>query len=122
MRQVQTIACSPLTGKVRMEQDVIAQSVGCYRIVLIIAAERHPVVVQLLRTEYQYTLVAIFIVLNDSKRRECLTKTYTIGQDAAIVLFQLVDDGKCRITLEIIELIPDCATMEPRLLIGQHIF
>ena len=64
---------------------------------------------QLLRAQDKNGLVSVLIILNDRKSGECLAETYGVGKDAAVESFQLIDDGECRITLEIVEFVPDDA-------------
>ena len=85
-----------------MEQYIVAQTVACNRVVLIVGTERLPVVVQLLWAKHKHTLVTVLVILNNSKGCESLAKTYTISKDAAVVLLQFVDDGKGSIFLEIV--------------------
>ena len=89
-----------------MEQYVVAQTVACNRVVLIVGTKRLPVVVQLFRAKHKHALIAVLVILNNSKGCERLTKTYTVGKDATVVLLQFVDDGKGGIFLEVIELVP----------------
>ena len=44
-----------------------------------------------------------------------------MGQDVAVVFLQLVDDGKCRIALETVELLPDGRVLEPSRFFAQFI-
>ena len=85
-----------------MEQYIIAQTVACDRVVLVVGTKRLPVVVQLLWAKYEHALVAVLVILYHCKGCECLTKSDTIGKDAAVVFFELVDDGKGSIFLEIV--------------------
>ena len=119
--EVYAIALAVVTGEVGVEEDVITETVGCNRIILVVSAKRHPVVVQLLGTKDKHALVPVLIVLDNGKSRESLTKSNGVSKYAAIVLLQLVDDGKGCITLEVIELVPNDAVLEARALIGQHI-
>ena len=85
-----------------MEEDVVAQTVASYRIVLVIGTESNPVLIQLFRAKHQHTLVAVLIILDDGKRCKGLSQSHTVGKNTAIVFLQLVDDGECRILLEVV--------------------
>ena len=113
---------SAVPGKVRMVKHIISEAIFGQRIVYQISPIGHPVFRKLFRAEDQYILVPSFIIFNDSQSRKGLAKTYTVRQDAAIVLFQFIDDSQHCIFLEIIELIPDLAVLESGRLIGQDIF
>ena len=85
-----------------MEENVVAQTVASYRIVLVIGTESNPVLIQLLRAKHQHTLVAVLIILDDGKRCKGLSQSHTVGKNTAIVFLQLVDDGECCILLEVV--------------------
>ena len=89
-----------------MEQYIIAQTVACDRVVLVVGTKRLPVVVQLLWAKYEHALVAVLVILYHCKGCECLTKSDTICKDATVVFFEFVDDGKGSIFLEVIKLVP----------------
>ena len=105
-----------------MVQHVITKTVRNKRIVRLVILEGHPVVVQLLGAKYQHVLVAVFVILDYRKRRESLAKTHAIGENATIVFFQFVDDGKGCIFLEVVKLFPNGTFLETRRRIGQNIF
>ena len=84
-----------------MEQYIIAQTVACNWVVLVVGTKRLPVVVQLLWAKYEHALIAVLVILNNSKGCERLTKTYTVGKDATVVFFKLVYDGQGCISLEV---------------------
>ena len=104
-----------------MEKNVVTQAVGHQRIILVIGLEGTPVVVEFFGTKHKYRLVAVLVILDNRKCREGLTETYGIGKDAAIILFELIDDSKCSIFLEVVEFVPDDAILESRSLIGQNV-
>jgi hypothetical protein len=62
------------------------------------------------------------IVLDDGQRREGLAQADAIGQDAAAVRFELVDDPRGGIALEVEELLPDEAVLVPGEIVGQNVF
>ena len=89
-----------------MEQHIIAQAVFLKRIVPVVALVSVPVVVEFLRTEHKHRLVPVLVILNDTQSRECLSETDRVGKNTAVVCFKLIDDGKCRILLEVVEFVP----------------
>ena len=105
-----------------MEKNVITQTVCHQRIVLVVGLEGTPVVVEFLGTKHKHGLVAVFVIFDDWKCSEGFAETYGIGKDAAIILFEFIDDGKCSILLEIVKLVPNDAVLESRSLIGQNVF
>ena len=121
MFQVKAVAQSTVARQVGMKQYIISQTVACNRVVLIVGPERLPVVVQLLGAKHQYALVAVLVILDNGKGGERLTQAYGVGKDAAVILFELVDDGQGGILLEVIEFVPYDALLETRALVGQHI-
>ena len=104
-----------------MIKDIVTETVSSQWIVDEIAAIRHPVLGELLRTQDKNVLVPPFIIFDHSKGRECLAKTYAISKDASVVLLQLIDNAKCSILLEIIELVPDCTVLEASRLIRKNV-
>ena len=105
-----------------MVQHVITKTVRNKRVVCLVVLEGHPVVVQLLGAKHQHILVTIFVILDHRKRRESLAKTHAIGENATVVFFQFVDDGKGCIFLEIVKLFPNGTFLETRRRIRQNIF
>ena len=76
-----------------MEEDVVAQTVASYRIVLVIGTEGNPVLIQLFRAKHQYTLVAVFVILDDGKCSKGLSQSHTVGKNTAIVFPEI--HGRC---------------------------
>ena len=105
-----------------MIQHIITEAVRNKRVVRLVILEGHPVVVQLLGAKHQHILVTIFVILDHRKRRESLAKTHAIGENATVVFFQFVDDGKGCIFLEVVKLLPNSAFLETRCRIRQNIF
>ena len=65
-----------------------------------------PVVAQLLRTKHEHHAIAKLIILDNRQRGKGFTKTYAVGEDTAVEFFELVDDGKCGVPLEVVQLVP----------------
>ena len=120
--QVKAIGLSAIAGKVRMEQNIVVQPVRCNRVIDIVVLVCIPVFSQLFRAKHQHRLVSIFVILYNCQRSKCFTKTDAISKDAAVVLFQFVDDGKHGIPLEIVQHTPDFALLETSSLVWQFIF
>ena len=57
-------------------------------------------------TQYNDRLIAVFIILDNSKCRKSFTKTNAVRKNTAIVFFQLVYDSKSSVLLKIIQQIP----------------
>ena len=108
-----------LSRQVGVIQHIIAQPVFCDGIVDIVALICIPVFGQLLRAEHQHGFIAVFVILDDGKSCEGFTETHTIRQNTAVEFFQLADNRKNGIPLEVIEHFPDFALFEAGCLIGQ---
>ena len=85
-----------------MEKNVVTQTICHQRIVLVVGLEGTPVVVEFLGTKHKYRLIAVLVILDDRKSGEGFTETYGVGKDAAVILLEFIDDGKCSIFLKII--------------------
>ena len=120
--QVKAVRCSALSGKICMEEDIIAKPVSSYRIIDIIILICVPVLTQLFRAEDQNVFIAILILFNDSQSCKRLTKAYAVCQDTSVVLFQFIDDGKDCILLEIIQHLPDLALFKASSFVRKFIF
>ena len=120
--QIEAIRFSAASGQVCVEQDVIVQPIRCNRVVHIVVLVGIPVLCQLFGAQHQNRLVSILIILYDSQCGKGLAKTNTVRKDAAVVLFQLIDDGKHRILLEVVQQTPDFALLKAGCLIRQFIF
>ena len=105
-----------------MIKHIITEAVVYQWIVYIVATVGNPVVKQFLRAKNENRLVSVFVILNDRKCGERLTETNAVGKNAAVILFQLIDDGESGITLEIVEFIPDNARLEAGCLVWQYVF
>ena len=72
-----------------MEEHVIVETVGGYRVVGIVGLVGNPVLVQFLRAKHQYRLVAQLVILDDSQGCKSLAETHGIGKDATMVFLHL---------------------------------
>ena len=104
-----------------MEKNIVAESVCSDGIVDVVIFICIPVFCQLLRAKYKDRFISVFIVFNDSESRESFTKTDTVSQNAAVVLFEFVDNGKRCIFLEVVELIPDFAVLKTCRFVRQYV-
>ena len=104
-----------------MEQHVVAQPVITQRVVDHVGTERHPIVLELLRTQHQHIAVARLEILDHRQRGERLTQTHRIRQNAPVERLQLVDDRQHRVPLEVVQLVPDHTLAVARALLGQHV-
>ena len=120
--QIKAVRLSAASGQVCMEQDIIIQPIRCNRVVHIVVLVGIPVLCQLFGAQHQNRLVSILIILYDCQCGKGLAKANTVRKDAAVVLFQLIDDGKHRILLEVIQQAPDFALLKAGCLIRQFIF
>jgi len=116
-----TVGGAVVARQVGMIQHIVPQAVLGNGIVGQVAAEGDPVIAQFLGTEYQHRLVPVLVVLYYRQGGECFAESHTVGQDTAIELLQLVDDGQGGILLEVVELVPYLTRFEAGGLVGQHI-
>lgn len=65
--------------------------------------------------EHEDAGVSLLVVLHDGERLEGLAKTHAVGDDAALVLLQLVDGTDHGVLLEVVELVPDHRVLKPEL-------
>ena len=104
-----------------MKQHIIIQSVGGNGIIDIVVFVGIPVFCQFFGAEDKYGFVPVFIIFNNGKGGKSFAQTNAVSQDTAVVLLQLVDNGKNSIPLKIIKHTPDLALLESGCLIGQDI-
>jgi hypothetical protein len=87
-------------AQVGVAQHVVVEAVLGEDVGLEVAVVVEPVVGQLLGAQHQHRLVAQLVVLDHGQRGEGLAQAHAVGQDAAAVGFQLVDDAGGGIFLE----------------------
>ena len=80
-----------------------------------------PVVRELLRGKHEHGLVAQLVVLDDRQRGERLPEADAVGEDAAVVGLQLVDDAGGGVALEVVELLPDRGVLVAGQVVGQDV-
>ena len=110
-----------VTREVCVIQNIVAQTILYKRVIDQISSVCHPVFGQLLRTKHKDIFVSAFIVFDHCEGSESLTKSDAVSQDAAVILFQLIDNGKCSILLKIEQLIPYHAILKASGFIRQNI-
>ncbi len=78
-------------------QAILGQNIG--REVLVVGM---PVVGQLFGAEHQHGFVAQLIIFDDGKGSECFAEANAVGQNAAVVRLELVDQAEDRILLKFV--------------------
>ena len=104
-----------------MKEYVVVQAIRCNRVVDIIVLIGVPVLRELFRAEHQHGFIAALIVLDHRESREGFPESHTVCQNAAVISLKLIDDGKHRIALKVIEQAPDFALFKSGCLVRQHI-
>ena len=104
-----------------MVEHVVLQAVARDGVVHDVRVVGYPVVAQLLGAQHEHVLVPALVVLDYGERGERLAQAHGVCQDAAVVGFELVDDGERSVLLEVVELVPDEAVSEAQPLVGQHV-
>ena len=117
--QVVSVGLAACTAQIRMEKNIIPQPIFQYGIVLVVVAVGVPVACQLFGAQNENRLVPVLVILDDRQGGKGFAQAHRIGQNAAIVLFQLVDDSNRGVPLEIVEQRPDLAFLKSRRLVGQ---
>ena len=109
------------TVQIGMEQYVVAQTILAQRVVDHVGAERHPVVLELLRAQHEHVAVTRLEVFDYSQRGKSLSQTHRVRQNTPVVGLKLIDDGQCCIPLEVVQLVPDHAIPVASAFLGQYI-
>ena len=102
-----------------MIENIVSQPIRCNGIVDIVTLVRIPVLRELFRTENKHGFVAVLIILNHRKRSKRLAETNAVCQNTAVEFFEFADDGKNRVTLEVIKHSPDFAFLKARCFVRQ---
>ena len=108
-------------AEVGMAKDVVVEAVLGEDVRLEVAVVVDPVVGQLLGAKHQNRFVAQLVVLDHGQRRECLAQAHAVGQDAAAVGFQLVDDAGGGVLLKVEELLPDQRVLVAGAVVGEYV-
>ena len=120
--QIQTIGFAVGTIQICMVEDIITQTIRRNRVVHIVILIGIPVIRQLLRAENKHRFISVFVIFDNCQSGKGFTKTNTICQNTAIEFFQLADDCKHSIFLEVIKHRPYLAFLKSGSLIRQMIF
>ena len=105
-----------------MVQDVIIEAVLRKQVALVVDGVDRPVIPKLLRAQHQHAVIAQFVIFDDGQRFKSLTETNTVGDDAAVVLLQLVDCAQYTVLLELVKLVPDKGVLEAGLCLNDAVF
>ena len=105
-----------------MAQNVIIEAIPGENVGRQVAVVVQPVVCEFLGAQHQHRTVAQFVIFHNGQSRECFTKPHAVGQDAAVVGFQLVDNAYGGITLKVEKLVPDQRILITRAVVGKDVF
>ena len=61
------------------------------------------------------------IVFHDGERSKSLAQTDAVRQNAPVIAFQLIDNGKRRVALEIVKSLPDCGFFKSERFVRQRV-
>ena len=98
---------APRAGQVGVGEDVVVEPVAGEDVGRQVCVVVGPVLGELLRRQHEHRLVAQLVVLDDRQRGERLPEAHAVGEDAAVVGLQLVDDAGRGVALEVVEALPD---------------
>ena len=104
-----------------MVEDGVVESVGGEDVGLEWAVVGQPVVGEFFRAEDEDGLVAQLVVFDDGEGGEGFAEADAIGEDAAVVGFQLVDQADGGIALEVEELFPNGSVLVAGAVIGKDV-
>ena len=88
-----------------MAQNVIIEAISGKDIGRQVAVVVQPVVRELLGTKNKHRPIPQLVIFHNGQSGKCFTKPHAVGQDAAAVGFELVDDAGGGITLKVEELV-----------------
>ena len=97
-----------------MAQDVVVEAVLGENVGGQIGVVVEPVVRKLLGAQDQHRPIAQLVIFDHRQRGEGFAKADAVGQNAAVVRFQLVDDPGGGVALEVEQLVPDEAVLDTR--------
>ena len=113
-RQIDFAGVAFRSGQIGMVQYVVIKTVSGEQVALVVDRVHSPVVTQLFRTKYKHPIIAQFVVFDDSQSFKGFTQTHAVGNDAAVVLFELVYCTQHTIFLEFVEFVPDQGIFKAR--------
>ena len=95
-----------------MVQDIVIEAVCGQNVPAVVLRVDAPVLMELLGSQHQHAVVSQLIVLDNRQRREGLAQADTIGNDAAIILFNFINGTHDTIFLELVEFVPDYSVLD----------
>ena len=104
-----------------MREHVVVEAVGGEDIGGEVGVVVRPVLGELLRAQHENGLVAQLVVLDDRQCGERLPEANGVGEDAAVVGLQLVDDARGRVPLEVVQTLPDLRLLVTGAVVRQHV-
>ena len=104
-----------------MGEHVVVEAVGGEEIGGEVGVVVRPVLGELLRAQHENGLVAQLVVLDDRQCGERLPEANGVGEDAAVVGLQLVDDARGRVPLEVVQTLPDLRLLVTGAVVRQHV-
>ncbi|MPM29595.1 hypothetical protein SDC9_76135 [bioreactor metagenome] len=107
--------------QVGMREDVVGEAILTEEVGGVVGVVVRPVLRQLFGTQHQHGLVAQLVILDDGQRGERLAQTDRVGEDAAVVGFQLVDDSRGGVVLEVVQALPDLGLLVAGAVVGENI-
>ena len=110
-----------LAKQIRVAQHVVVETILGEDVRDKVAFVGRPVIRELLRAEHEDRPIAQLVVFDDCEGGEGLPEAHAVGENTAVIGFELVDDSCRCVPLEIEELLPDEAVLIPRKVIWQHV-
>ena len=108
--------------EVGVAEDVVVETILGEEVGDEVAVVVQPVVREFFRAEDEDGFITQLVVFDDGEGGEGFAEAHAVGEDAAIVGFQLVDDAGGGIALEVEQLLPNQCFEVARAVVGQHVF
>ena len=96
-----------------MVQYVIPETIITKNIAFVILQIDRPVIPKTPWTQNKHSVIPQFVIFDDCERFKCFAQADTVGDDAAIIFFQLVDCAENSIFLELVKFFPDQVFFDP---------
>ncbi len=119
--EAQTQRLTTSARQVSVRQNVVVEPVAREDVGREVGVVVGPVLGQLLWCEDENGLVPKLVVLDHRQGRERFAEPYAVGEDAAAVGLQLVDDPDRGVSLEVVEALPDLGVLIARPVVWQHV-
>ena len=117
--EVGAVGVAAFAAQIGVIENFVIESIFGQGVVDVIVAIRVPIVGEFFGAEDEDIFVARFVILHNGQGGESFAEADRVGEDAAVVFFELIDDGEGGIALEMIEHVPDFAFFESGILVGQ---